>query len=78
MRFVQILAISTVGLALGGCVAAPSGYWDYRLAQMPLAYNYGCRNALAVSNREEAVLYCPSDMPLPPNGVWRPGLSGAR
>jgi hypothetical protein len=77
MRFVRILAISSLGLALGGCVAE-KGYWDYRLAQMPLAYNYGCRDALDKGSAADATNYCPRDMPLPPNGVWRPGLQGAR
>ena len=72
----RILALCTLGLALGGCAAsAEKGYWDARLGEMPLAYNYGCRNALAVSNTQDAVLYCPPDMPLPPNGVWKPGVA---
>ena len=35
---------------------------------------YAYWNGLATSNTQEAALYCPNDMPLPPNGVWRPGL----
>lgn len=77
MRFVRILAIPALGLALGGCVAE-KGYWDERLAQMPVGFNYGCREALYRGSAADATNYCPSDMPLPPNGVWRPGLQGAR
>ena len=76
MPVTRIAAIAALGLALGGCVVAEKGYWDYRLAQMPLAYNYGCRNGLSKGDTQEAALYCPNDMPLPPNGVWRPGLQG--
>lgn len=78
MTFTRIAAIAALGAALGGCVSAPTGYWDARLAELPLAYNYGCRNALAQGNAADAANYCPSDMPLPPNGVWKPGLQGAR
>jgi len=75
MPLTRLLAVCALGLALGGCVSAEKGYWDARLGEMPLAYNYGCRNALAVSNTQDAVLYCPPDMPLPPNGVWKPGVT---
>jgi hypothetical protein len=68
----RILAVTALTLLTGGCVAG-SGYWDARLDEMWRYQNYGCRDALAKSDREEAVLYCPSDMPLPPNGVWRGG-----
>jgi hypothetical protein len=74
----RICLIAALGLPAAGCIAPPYGYWDARLAQLPVPYNYGCRDAQARSNREDAVLYCPSDMPLPPAGVWRPGLAGAR
>lgn len=77
MTLMRIAAVAAFGAALGGCVA-PTGYWDARLAELPLAYNYGCRNALAEGSAVNAANYCPSDMPLPPNGVWKPGLSGAR
>jgi hypothetical protein len=78
MRFARIFAFSALGLGLGGCVVAEQGYWDYRLAQMPLAYNYGCREALYRGSAADATNYCPRGMPLPPNGVWRPGLYGAQ
>ncbi|HET7717750.1 MAG TPA: hypothetical protein VFK86_19155 [Bauldia sp.] len=74
MPLPKVLAVTALGLVLGGCVAE-SGYWDARLAEMPLAYNYGCRNGLSQGSAVEAALYCPSDMPLPPNGVWRSGLN---
>lgn len=77
MTLMRIAAVAAMGAALGGCVA-PTGYWDARLAELPLAYNYGCRNALAQGSAADAANYCPSDMPLPPNGVWKPGLSSAR
>jgi hypothetical protein len=76
MSFFRLSALLALGLGLGGCVTPPPGYWDARLAQMPLAFNYGCRNGLDQGSTQEAALYCPNDMPLPPNGVWRPGLSG--
>ena len=78
MFVTRIAAVAAIGLALAGCVSPPTGYWDARLAELPLAYNYGCRNALANGSAVDATNYCPSDMPLPPNGVWKPGLSGAR
>ena len=75
MPLTRLSAVCALGLGLGGCaVSAEQGYWDARLAEMPLAYNYGCRNALAVADTQEAALYCPRDMPLPPNGVWKPGF----
>jgi hypothetical protein len=74
MSLFRVVALIALGISLGGCLSAPAGYWDARLAEMPVAYNYGCRNGLATSNTQEAALYCPNDMPLPPNGVWRPGL----
>ncbi len=73
MSLRNILGLAGVALSLTGC--APYGYWDQRLAEMPRAFNYGCRNGLLTSNRQEAALYCPRDMPLPPNGVWRPGAA---
>jgi hypothetical protein len=78
MFFARIAAVAALGLSLGGCLSAPSGYWDARLAEMPLAYNYGCRSALDRGSAADATNYCPPGMPLPPNGVWKPGLSGAR
>jgi hypothetical protein len=75
MPVTRVLTLAALGAGLAGCVAPQSGYWDARLAELPLAYNYGCRNALAVSNAQDATLYCPRDMPLPPNGVWKPGLA---
>ena len=74
MPLTRILAVCALGLVLSGCVVAEQGYWDARLAEMPLAFNYGCRDALDKGSAADAVNYCPSDMPLPPNGVWRPGL----
>ena len=51
------------------------GYWDARLAEMPLAYQLRLPEcAYDKGNAQEAAHYCPSDMPLPPNGVWSPGL----
>lgn len=78
MTLTRIAAVAALGIALAGCVSAPSGYWDARLAEMPLAYNYGCRNALSDGSAVDAANYCPRDMPLPPNGVWKPGLYGNR
>jgi hypothetical protein len=75
MSSLRLFALFALGIGLSGCVTPPPGYWDYRLAQMPLAFNYGCRNALDKGSAPDAVNYCPPDMPLPPNGVWRPGLS---
>lgn len=76
MPFVRLVALFVLGLGLNGCITPPPGYWDARLAAMPLPYNYGCRNGLDKGSTQEAALYCPNDMPLPPNGVWRPGLQG--
>lgn len=78
MSSLRVIALSALGVGLVGCISPPSGYWDARLAEMPLAFNYGCRNALDKGSAADAANYCPNDMPLPPNGVWRPGLSGAR
>ena len=78
MFVTRIAATAALGLSLAGCVSAPKGYWDARLAEMPLAFNYGCRNALDQGSAVNATNYCPPGMPLPPNGVWKPGLSGAR
>lgn len=75
MSLTRIAAASALGLMLAGCVTPPQGYWDKRLAEMPLVYNYGCRNALDSGIPQEATNYCPRDMPLPPNGVWKPGLA---
>ena len=78
MSFFRLSAVFALGIGLGGCLSPPSGYWDARLQEMPLAYNYGCRNGLSKGNAQEAALYCPNDMPLPPNGVWRRAFRPSR
>lgn len=78
MSIVRLAALFALAVGLSGCITPPPGYWDARLAEMPLAFNYGCRNALDKGSAADATNYCPRDMPLPPNGVWRPGLQGGR
>jgi hypothetical protein len=72
MPFARSLGLTALLLLTAGCT---HGYWDDRLAELPRSQNFGCRDGLATGVRVNAALYCPRDMPLPPNDVWRPGLT---